>query len=54
MKENEKYVRTSTTAQPNGIEEQSRDLREFAITLEIEENRAKELFERTKKELRSN
>ena len=47
-----KYVRTSTASQSNkGIDEQSQEFREFAIALEAEEIRAKELLERTKQEL---
>ena len=33
------------------LEEQSRECREFALALEIEKSRGKELFERTKNEI---
>ena len=49
MKETAKYFRAQTTSQATqSLEEQSRECREFSISLEIEKIREKELFKRTK------
>ena len=50
MKETINYFRTTSQANQS-LEKQSKECREFALALEIEEIRAKELFERTKKEI---
>ena len=52
MKDTEKYVRTSTTAELNkGINDQVRECKDFHEALEMENERAIELFERTKAEI---
>ena len=52
MKDTVKYVRTSTTSQSNkGINDQACELQEFSEALSMENERARELFERTKAEI---
>ena len=49
MKDTVKYVRTSTNSQSNkGINAQAREFKDFTEALAIENERARELFERTK------